>query len=180
MNLKDAHRKLGSLSTAEIVHELQQNFVEYHELYNEKRQKWDVIPAEYVAEEIFKQHIGDHSTSIKIVDFGCGDEGLFEAELLEMLKSRSSSLEPVVVEVLALDVVALASAAQLEFQSPNLHFTCITKGCNYSDIKVMGQYDVGVFCLSMMATDALETGLLQAVRLVKPGNVIIIVQVVEK
>eukprot|EP01032_Pedospumella_encystans_P009453 gene9453-11122_t len=174
--LKEANTKLGKLKTAEIVVALRTNFTMYHEQYSEKRKSWRCIPAEHIAEDIYEKHISDHATSMKIVDFGCGEDGLFEVKLSELLKTRDVSFGPIEVEVLALDVVAFAGADDLSYTSGNVRFSCKTDACDYSATLVNDQFDLGVFCLSMMATDALEMGLLQAMNLVKPGNKIIIVQ----
>jgi hypothetical protein len=179
---EDAHRQLNKLSTDVFVGTMLRHFVEYHDKYTEIRSEWRVIPAEYLADYVFTRYIGDDATSrtVGIVDFGCGDVGLFESQLLTLVKGRQD-VGVVNVTVCARDVVALKNADEFQWTQPNGTFRCDTMAGNYCADVPVGEsrtsYDIGVFCLSMMAADALEHGLKQAAKVIRPGGDIFIVQV---
>ena len=163
------------------------NFLEYHEKYEEKRASWKPIPAEELADEIYQTRLGDGvAMDLRIVDFGCGDVGLFENKLAELVAERDASGT---VHVLALDVVKLDCAAQLTALGAQPHgmsvddkhttFTCASIAGNYNvgyDPALHGPlFNVGVFCLSFMAQDSIELGLRAAAQMIEPEGVFYVV-----
>lgn len=187
-SLKHAHIKLGKVSTKEGIDKLREHFQEYHDLYADKRANWTFIPADDLADQIYDTYIGDKNPidDFKIVDFGCGIDGLFEERLAKRVHQRDG---PGKVTTLALDVVALASAKDLEQMGAdvvdNMHteFVCDTIAGDYNTVlldsadssKYYAQFDVGIFCLSFLFEDALGLALLTATRVIKPMREIYIV-----
>ena len=184
--LKDAHIKVGQMATEQGVRKLQDNFHEYHEKYEEKRASWKPIPAEELARVIFKKFIGPTTDkNLRIIDFGCGDVGLFECALAQLLETRDAKG---LIDVLALDVVPLSCAAALTasgskpkdgLDDKHTTFVCSTQAGDYTSIADKESYqqsfDVGVCCLSFMMSDALEVGLVTASLVVKPAGTIYVV-----
>eukprot|EP00740_Mantoniella_antarctica_P000151 CAMPEP_0181394846 /NCGR_PEP_ID=MMETSP1106-20121128/27996_1 /TAXON_ID=81844 /ORGANISM="Mantoniella antarctica, Strain SL-175" /LENGTH=1558 /DNA_ID=CAMNT_0023516371 /DNA_START=271 /DNA_END=4945 /DNA_ORIENTATION=- len=187
--LRDAHIKLHRFNTAEGVKEIRERYVDYHNMYEEQRGNWDPIPAEVVANKICEGS-GHPTTSLnlRVIDFGCGQDGLFEAQLAEKIGLRDGGGQ---VLVLALDVHPLASAKYLsdvgslpldsEIEQ-HIQFTCETWAGDYnsfledeSNRKYTGSFDVGVFVLAFWFTDAFGLGLRTAARAVKPKGTIHIV-----
>lgn len=186
---------MGQMSTEEIVVELRNNFHEYHEKYAERREgsgddgPWKPIPAEEVADILYVTLINDlNNCDVRVIDFGCGLDGLFESKLAENVKARDANGG---VLVMALDVVPLLHAKALtdagampEDGLDNKHtsYTCKSIACDYTqvtknpDFRKEGKFDAGVFCLALMANDALGRGLLTAAEVVKPTGAIYIVE----
>lgn len=115
---------------------------------------------------------------MKIIDFGCGQAGLFEVRMAQLLNS-SGHRRPrkIYVEVLALDVVQLECADNIGYEDENVRFNCITQSGDYTTVEVGTLYDHGVFCMSMLSRDALEVGLKKAIKVIRPGGIIYIVEV---
>jgi hypothetical protein len=105
--------------------------------------------------------------NVSFIDFGCGIDGLFEAEMAQLMSTREDSGK---VTALAVDVVELCSAAQLTsdgahprdgIDNKHTSFVCKTLAADYSDhVAVKERYmanfdppsefspfDAGVFCL---------------------------------
>jgi len=177
------------------VAEIRKNYAEYHEKYKEKREgdggaNWKPVPAEHLAELIYHKYIDVKvKVTFRIIDFGCGPDGLFESKLAELLQSRNG---PGDVFALAVDVFGLPIAERLtkdgacpmDAQGESVtSFTCETLDCDYTTLASNPQlsktdhtkFDAGVFCLALMASDALSKGLLVAAATVKPGGDIWIV-----
>ena len=138
-----------------------------------------------MAEDIYKNLIDNKGEiNLRIADFGCGPDGLFENRLAALVENREASGE---VQVLALDVVELACAKKLTEDgaapkdgieaTAHTKFICKTHAGDYGDafLGVEPAFDAGVFCLSFMAADALEKGLLAASRVIKPKGTIYVV-----
>ena len=217
--LKSAHQLLGGKETDEMVAALKDNFVEYHALYEEKRLKWKEVPAEVVAEVIYKDLIDksgpvrpqqpspphslrSHSSSgvaqfkpeisYRIVDFGCGIDGLFEHKLADLVAQRDGKG---CVHTLAVDVgdvglgeqswpKVLTKAGEKPrngIDDDHTTFQCesiagdYTKDIMYNTKLNSGYFDAGVFCLAIMAADGLSRALLVASKIVKPEGPIFIV-----
>ena len=188
LGLESAHQKIGRMKTEEGVIELRENFHEYHDKYAEQREKgkattWKSIPAEDLAVQIFNTFIGDEGdVDFKVIDFGCGDVGLFESELLQRIIGRSGSgtVKVAAVDVEKIDTVDL----QCSDGSTTTKFicdafagdygTCMDAPENASELTAKS-FDVAIFCLSMMMQDALALGLMAAVKALKPMGKIIIV-----
>lgn len=175
------------MTTEQGVLELQKKFFEYHEKYEEKRAGWKPIPAEELAQMIYGIHIGstNDEKNLHIIDFGCGDVGLFECALAQLLETRDAKG---LINVLALDVVPLSCADALTasgskpkdgLDDKHTTFVLETHAGDYTSIadkeKYQQSFDVGVFCLSFMMSDALEFGLVTASLVVKPAGTIYVV-----
>jgi len=198
--LKAAHIIMGRMSTTQLVEELRSNFGEYHQKYIEKREglsfdkngnpkdSWKDIPANTLAKDIYDAYISDTGDcNFKIIDFGCGLDGLFETELAGFVKEREAFG---IVSVVALDVVKFRDAKALTDAGSKpedgidgvfTKFVCTTFACDYTDPtsnedfkESFGatKFDAGVFCLALMADDALEKGLSIASVTVKPSGAI--------
>jgi len=195
--LKSAHQLLGGKETDEMVAALKDNFVEYHALYEEKRLKWKEVPAEVVAEVIYKDLIDKSGPfkpeiSYRIVDFGCGIDGLFEHKLADLVAQRDGKG---CVHTLAVDVgdvglgeqswpKVLTKAGEKPrngIDDDHTTFQCesiagdYTKDIMYNTKLNSGYFDAGVFCLAIMAADGLSRALLVASKIVKPEGPIFIV-----
>eukprot|EP00040_Diaphanoeca_grandis_P013640 m.68960 g.68960 ORF g.68960 m.68960 type:complete len:414 (+) comp24024_c0_seq1:724-1965(+) len=186
ITFKAHHVAIRKQICVEAAESLKQNFTEYHDLYEKQREDWEPVPAVYLAGHVFKQHIENGGTvNFCIVDFGCGRDGLFEEELAEKVGLRDASNGCGTVTVWALDVIAFANAASLTASGSQptdgigdkfTNFVCNEVVCDYGganaamikDTKV----DCPVFCLALMACDALCKGLTAAANIVKYKGVI--------
>ena len=192
-SLKQAHTKIVKLPTEEAVHELRTNFEEYHLLYQERRdgytdedgkvhKPWKPIPAERLAHVLYDKHLNSTlDITMRIVDFGCGPDGLFETALANKVEGRTGNGQ---VTVLALDVQKLSKADELTAtgaqndgidDSSHTTFVCETLECDYTEEMLHDKFDHGIFCLSFMASDALSRGLHAAARAIKPTGKIHVV-----
>mmetsp|Transcript_10958 Transcript_10958/g.15132 ORF Transcript_10958/g.15132 Transcript_10958/m.15132 type:complete len:254 (+) Transcript_10958:1247-2008(+) len=162
------------MTTQEGVMKLRENYHEYHEFYAEVRLNWRQIPAEKVASMIYDQYVGNsgNSAPCKIIDFGCGRDGLFEKKLNELCSKHNNTN----FQVFAVDV------EQLEFSEAPNYIKLETVAGDYKDISSdstlkghEGTFDIAVFCLSFMMKDSLEVGLLTASKLLDPHGEIHIV-----
>jgi len=198
-DLKQAHVKLNKMSTESFVETLndQKTFLEYHCLYKEQRDNWKVIPAEKVAAGIYESYLtaqaGDN-LDYRIIDFGCGIDGLFEHKLADLLAERDANGN---VHCLAVDAGDVGTGdlawpntltkdgavpQGLAVGTKHTKFTCDFLAGDYSSpdlyndlLSKQTHFDAGVFCLSIMAGDALERALLIASKTIKPSGLIIIV-----
>lgn len=189
IDLKQANTKVAKLKTAEAVKILKDNYADYHALYAEKRKEWELIPAEELADAIFEQMIGKDGpfTNFRVIDFGHGIDGLFEEQLAKRVTER---INRGTVTAVAVDVKELASAAKLCTKpSTGTAFTCETFAHDYTEIlaKVefttkhdLHSFDAAVFCLSIMAEDALGKSLLLCSKLVKAKGAIMVIIPVQK
>jgi len=193
-SLKMAHRKLGKLTSANFFNEMKSAsmFDDYHQLYEQRRScdspdddnGWDPIPAEYIVDLLFPSlshpASGEDWDHFQIVDFGCGRDHLFESCLLEKLKEPNVLRGGGKVTVAALDVQMIGerSLAGLNNEmtgSEKLVFEVKSTACDYADTDTWfrpenGKFDAAIFCLSFMASDSWEVGLIAAARVLKPSG----------
>jgi hypothetical protein len=126
-------------------------------------------------------------TNFRVIDFGHGIDGLFEEQLAKRVTER---INRGTVTAVAVDVKELASAAKLCTKPPTgTAFTCETFAHDYTEIlaKVefttkhdLHSFDAAVFCLSIMAEDALGKSLLLCSKLVKAKGAIMVIIPVQK
>ena len=167
-------------------------YKDYHSLYEERRKNWNPIPAERLADDMYKNLLGPKCAveHFRVVDFGHGADGLFEARLANKVAEREASGD---VTVWALDLLKLDTAGELTntvpaggIDSDHTNFHCHTDDCDFTDMTTVMAlhnerfksvlFDAGVFCLSIsMFSDQLELGLLAAARIIKPSAPIFIV-----
>jgi len=190
-NLKTAHQLLGKLKTDDFVANMKQNFVEYHALYEEKRNDWKVIPAEKVANDIYKRYIGDSGeVNVRIIDFGCGIDGLFEHKLSDLVKARDAKglVYTAAVDVGDFDagprswpkiLTKMGEKPSDGLDDSHTTFECEAIVGDYSSPETydegLPRFDAGVLCLSIMAEDALPRALLIALQTIKPNGSIFVV-----
>jgi len=195
-NLKTAHQLLGKLKTDDFVANMKKNFVEYHALYEEKRIDWKVIPAEKVAEDIYNRYIGDNKNevNVRLIDFGCGIDGLFEHKLSDLVQARDAKgwVYMAAVDVGDVDAGPLSWPKTLTkmgekpkdgLDDSHTTFQCEAIVGDYSSLETYPGYqdgkgprfDAGVFCLSIMAEDALPRALHIASKTIKPQGSIFVV-----
>ena len=142
-----------------------------------------------LADAIFEHMIGKDGpvTNFRVIDFGHGIDGLFEEQLAKRVTER---INRGTVTAVAVDVKELASAAKLCTKPPTgTAFTCETFAHDYTEIlgKVefttkydLHSFDAAVFCLSIMAEDALGKSLLLCSKLVKAKGAIMVIIPVQK
>jgi superfamily II DNA or RNA helicase len=198
---KHAHMEVRKLRSAEGAILMQREFENYHDLYEAKRESWKPIPAEKLAEIVFKdliekQCVSNDGFACNIVDFGCGRDGLFEIELAAIVEGTLDHARGS-VEVLAVDVERPRKECTTDLHTnkdgmnpgEDLQFRCASAVCNYTEIKSNSEYqawskptgeppkvvDAAVHCLSLMTEDAIPEGLIVAMEIVKPGGVVYIV-----
>jgi superfamily II DNA or RNA helicase len=197
---KTAHQQISRMLSAKAADYLLKHFKEYHSKYESIREDhgWDPIPAEYVADLIFdgREFSATDVIDFRIIDLGCGRDGLFEIQAATNAGNRDSDGK---LEVLAVDVVELEIAEKLTDQgasngdaaaagvdSKHTRFVCETIARNYANLDAKldgeaasfdsyGKFDAAVFCLSFMSKDALSGGLVAAAKLIKPGGSIYVV-----
>mmetsp|Transcript_50104 Transcript_50104/g.80857 ORF Transcript_50104/g.80857 Transcript_50104/m.80857 type:complete len:948 (+) Transcript_50104:1112-3955(+) len=183
--LKRAHKELSekssTMSGITFLRTLT-NFEDYHTLYKHVRETLDPLPAEEVAIMIYKNSIKDNkSINLKIIDFGCGRDGVFEHKLKELVSGRqggNGSVETLAVDVVALDTEGLASASDDPIQ-----FVCSTDATNYLNVDTperCGKYDFGLFCLSFVFLDDFCPALCAAAKVLKFGGLLYIVLEINK
>ena len=176
-----------------VIEEMKITATHYHNVYRERRQKWTEIPAETLAEKIFRERIATQSAdattavpfTFKLIDFGCGEDLLFEKKLCEMASTHDGTGH---IAVLAVDVKeyfddsmhsgdGIGTQGQLTFSHKGL-------ACNYYELEKQESFtnwcqeqkaDAAVFCLSLMLKDSVPDGLIAAMNVVKPGGPIYIV-----
>ena len=195
-NLKSAHEILGKKKTEDLIVALKDHFIEYHKLYEEKRADWKIIPAEQVAQDIFDGYIPKNGdVNFRIIDFGCGIDGLFEHKLADLVATRDAKGN---VYTLAVDVGDVDAGPQswpkvltergskprdgglTSLDDAHTTFKCESLVGDYSSFetysaKQMPLFDAGVLCLSIMAMDALPRALLVASKTIKPCGTIFVV-----
>ena len=181
-----------------VIEEMRATATHYHNVYRERRDKWNEIPAETLACNIFQERIARQSAdatpdvpfTLKVIDFGCGEDLLFEKKLCELCATHDGTGH---ITVLAVDVKeyfddnihsgdGIGTEGQLTFSHKGL-------ACNYYEIEKHESFtnwsqeqkaDAAVFCLSLMLKDSVPDGLVAAVNVVKPGGPIYIVLDVTK
>ena len=120
--LTSAHKHYRKVEREEgtqaAIDEMKRTALHYHIVYRQARQNWTSIPAEVLAEHIFNDHIRGPSAgagtsssqartvrgtpfTYKIIDFGCGEDLLFEKKLCEKVSVHDGTGH---VKVLAVDV----------------------------------------------------------------------------
>merc|ERR1711977_48134 len=190
-SIRQAHTDLGRLASDDLVSKLQDrlNFEAYHDLYEERRSNWDPIPAEKLAEDIYDMYLGNEKAEmdVKIVDYGCGRDGLFEHCLAKKVKVRDGSGS---VYTLAVDVSEQKWAAGLRSERPedgidatHTSFECESIGGNYGDRQTYKDlpgdrrtgFDAAIMCLSFMSSNALSESLIVAAGMLQPTGVMYIV-----
>ena len=144
------------------------NFDPCHDKCDERRESWDPIPAEFLAETVFATDVSpDDNINMRIVDFGCGRDGLFLERLAKLFSERDTSGT---ATVFAVDAKPYAGAAALttagsrpvdgigddhtKFNCTNVSVDCGGKGdwnTNIGPEVTRGSVDVAAFCLSLMA-----------------------------
>ena len=137
------------------------------------------MPAEHLAELIFREGVyfkDKDRVDLRIIDFGCGRDGLFEKRLSDKAAARDGHGK---ITVVAVDAQLLSCANELNRVNDQTslaavdgrpaQFECIAKVQNYAQDHDYGaKFDVAVFCLSFMAQDALAQGLLAAAKMEMP------------
>merc|ERR1712144_13514 len=190
-SIRQAHTELGRMPSVDLVRKLQDpaSFEAYHNLYEERRINWDPIPAEKLAEDIYDMYLGNDKAvrDVKIVDYGCGRDGLFEHYLAKKVKGRDGSGS---VYTLAVDVSVQFWAAKLRSERPedgidatHTSFECVSIGGNYGDSQLYRGlpeerrtgFDAAIMCLSFMSSNALSESLLVAAEMLQPTGVMYIV-----
>jgi len=127
---------------------------------------------------------------LRIIDFGCGIDGIFEHKLYDMVKGREAKGK---VYTLAVDVgdVDVGPQSWPKYLTANgrkpvnglddshTTFQCEAIVGDYSSMETYQTkfhlFDAGVLCLSIMAEDALPRALLIASKLIKPDGSIFVV-----
>jgi SAM-dependent methyltransferase len=200
-SLADAHTTVTKMTSVEAVLLLKKNFEDYHDKYEKKRDEWEekdfVIPAETLALLVFEDLIEEQSKvtrdsdfTCNIVDFGCGRDGVFEVALSDhvgkSLDEARGSIEVVGIDVIECTPDTSANSGFDPTEHLQFHFTPLA--CNYNDVQAQAKFqawvepeglrrevDAAVFCLALMAQDAIPEGLIAAMDIVKPGGLIYIV-----
>ena len=165
----------------------------YHDAYRERRQRWNNIPAEILAANIFQKLIATPSAqatrndpyTFKLIDFGCGEDLLFEKKLWDLISDHNGTGH---IDILAVDVEKyvdrdLGIGAGIEEQG-QLTFSQEGLACNYYDLEKEEHFvrwrggqeiDAAIFCLSLMLKESVPEGLIAATNVVKLGGPIYIV-----
>eukprot|EP00759_Apiculatamorpha_spiralis_P023072 PhF_6_TR26980/c0_g1_i1/m.39373/K14850/RRP8; ribosomal RNA-processing protein 8 len=129
----------------------------YHNGYTEQRSQWPHDPLQDIANHI-ETRLTTVDESLVIADIGCGTGRL--AKMLLEDKNITSSLVVHSFDLVAPNPrVTVADMASLPLESQTV--------------------DIAIFCLSLMATNYLD-GLLEAIRVLKPGGELHIVEVTSR
>ena len=179
--------------TQAAIEEMEKTASEYHIAYRERRRNWKSIPAKELAKNIFIKQIADPSAvattdapfTFQLIDFGCGEDLLFEKKLCELVSDHDGTGH---VKVLGVDVKEYFDQCLHSGEGIGTHgqLTFSHKGlaCNYYDLEKQEEFskwcgkqraDAAVFCLSLMLMEAVPEGLIAAVNVVKFGGPIYIV-----
>jgi hypothetical protein len=99
-SFEDINNVLSKQTSEDAASELVQGFTTYHASYCDAREKpgrgksWDPVPAEYVADLVansISRTTGP--VQLSVIDFGCGAEYLFEAQLFRHVEVCLSGRE---------------------------------------------------------------------------------------
>ena len=200
--LSSAHKRYLRVErekgTDEAIKDMKQMASHYHVAYRERRENWKSIPAENLASKIFKELIATPSAlatrdvhfTFKLIDFGCGEDLLFEKKLWDLVSDHNGSGH---IDILGVDVEEyveneLGIGAGIE-ERGQLTFSHIGLACNYYELEDQERFkrwhgdvdiDAAIFCLSLMLRESVPEGLIAAINVVKFGGPIYIVLDVTK
>ncbi len=94
-SFKEINKHLAKQTSENAASELEHGFILYHEKYfdtrekSERGKKWDPVPSEHIA-GLVAASISGRPVQLSVIDFGCGAEHLFEAQLFQLVEVCSS------------------------------------------------------------------------------------------